>query len=234
MLKVFILGMGEIGQAHANVLADEYEVVGHDIKFDNPSECDKADVLLVAIPAVPDFVLEVRNWQARISPDLTIVLSTVPPGTCESIGPDVVHATTRGLHPRLEDGIRGIVRHLGGGKAKEAAKLFEAVGIACQTHARSKTTEVAHLLSNYSYRVNLALADEMAMVCRREGVDYLESVIQYATTNNEGFRRIGQPSKMRPILTPPQGKVGGHCVQQNTDILLGLYPELKLGRLEKP
>lgn len=139
-------------------------------------------------------------------------MSTVPPGTTASLGNVAVHSTTRGLHPYLSDFIKATPKHVGGPQAKKVADYFQEFGIQCITHSRAKTTEVAHILSNSLYAVQIAFADELEKACRMYGVDYYHSVMRYSETHNEGYAKMGLVSKFRPILTPPNARIGGHCV----------------------
>ena len=54
-------------------------------------------------------------------------------------------------------------------------------------------------------------ADEADRICRAYGVDYTD-YLTYTMTNNAGFSALGHESKVRPVLTPPGGRIGGHCV----------------------
>jgi UDP-N-acetyl-D-mannosaminuronate dehydrogenase len=175
--------------------------------------------MLVAIRYSDDFVKTVKSYSDKFNPTLISILSTVPPGTCEIVGSDVTHSTTRGLHPNLETGLREITKHVGGKKAEEVAAIFRLCGIKCVTHAVARTTEAAHILNNASYGVNLMWADEMQKLCRLWGVDYYETVMRYTETNNDGYEALGHKTKVRMILTPPGGEIGGHCVKQSANLV---------------
>jgi UDP-N-acetyl-D-mannosaminuronate dehydrogenase len=160
-------------------------------------------------------------------PEYVNVLTTVPPGTTEKIRYDACHSTTRGLHPNLKEGLLTIPKHIGGPRARQIATIYRKSGIRCVVNVTAKTTEVAHILNNIAYGVNLVLADEMQGVCRHYGVDYYDSVMRYTETNNEGYTDLGHPSKVRMVLTPPNGNIGGHCVKMSA----GLIPEENRGTL---
>lgn len=216
-MKTLIIGMGEVGKALYEILSPHYEVFTKDIDdVDVPSGID---IMHVCIRYSPDFLGVVRGYAERYSPGVIDVCSTVPPGTCEQIGPDAVHSTTRGLHPNLADGLKNIVKHVAGPKSEKVARYFSKAGVRCITHQRARTTELAHFLNNLSYGVSLMFADEMSRICRHYGVDYYEAVMQYTATNNEGFERLDHKTKRRMILTPPNGRIGGHCLTQNAEIL---------------
>lgn len=225
--------MGEVGQAHFDLLSENNnDVRGYDIdaskcrnmdKFNKIIEHpgDNVDALIIAIRYRDDFVQTAKDYVARYWPKLIINCSTVPPGTTERISELAVHSTTRGLHPNLKQGLLSITKHIGGPRTQaiEAATLFESVGIKCEVHNTAKTTELAHILNNVAYGISLMAADEFQRICRHYGVDYYQAVMKYTETNNEGYRRLGNDSKVRPILTPPNGHIGGHCVVQSAALL---------------
>lgn len=223
-MKTLIVGMGEVGRALFEVLSPHYEVFAKDLgePVAPIPEDGSIGIMHVCIRHSPDFLDVVRGYVNRYTPGMIDVCTTVPPGTTEKIAcaTDAVHSTTRGLHPNLATGLKTIAKHVGGPVSEEVAAYFREVGIPCITHYRAITTEVAHLLNNACYGINLMLADEMAGVCRQFGVDYIEAVIGYTMTNNDGFSRLDHDSKRRMVLTPPGGRIGGHCVVQSARMLI--------------
>lgn len=228
MRKCLIAGFGEVGGAHARVIArvPSREVRAVDImpekvpeQFRLKDENYQPDILLLAMRYQPDYVEIAKELIEKYKPQMVCVLSTVPPGTCAKIGPFVSHSTTRGLHPHLEEGLLNIVKHVGGSSAEAIGRFFEVAGIRCYTHKLAKTTEAAHILNNVAYGVNLMLADEMQKMCREWGVDYFQAVMGYTATNNDGYIALDQASKARMILTPPNGRIGGHCLTHSAGLI---------------
>lgn len=218
-MKSLIVGMGEVGTAHYNILSKTYDVFKKDIEdVELPNDFD---IIHICIRYGPDFITNVDEYINKFSPDYINICSTVPPGTTEQFGGRAVHSTTRGLHPNLETGLLNIKKHIGGTYSKEIARYFERAGISCVAHTRARTTELAHILNNSAYGVNLMLADEMAKICRDYGVDYNEAVLEYTKTNNDGYERLDHKSKRRMVLMPPNGKIGGHCVVQSAQLIKG-------------
>lgn len=207
-----ILGGGEIGSAYAQIL-DDVAVVDID-----PAKCKgkpkKGGILHVCLRYTPDFEAIVRGAIADYKPRALNVMTTVPPGTTARFEPALpaAHSTTRGLHPNLRESILTITKHIGGKGAQEVAKVFHGV-LPYVLHDHSKTTELAHILSNFLYATEIMAAEEMDKLCRAYGVDYFEAVELYSKTHNDGYRKMGLHSKYRPVLTPPHGRIGGHCVK---------------------
>lgn len=185
-----------------------------------PTKKWPVDLMLFAMRYSDHYVEDCKTYLEGRDPTHVCVLSTVPVGTTKAIRFDACHSTTRGMHPRLDESIKVIPKHVGGPFAPFLAGLFGASGIPIGgIHRRAETTELAHILNNSAYGANIALAREMDKICRAYGLDYTEVVMAYAKTNNEGFTALDQASKVRPILTPPGDKIGGHCVIMSANLI---------------
>lgn len=216
-----VIGLGEVGRAHAQLLGAKFHVWEKDI-CEKPDPDFHVDAMHIALdfhgmgPA--KWIEVVDGYLKRLKPSVLSVLSTVSPGTTECFGPTACHSTTRGLHPNLKEGLLRVPKHIGGPMAERLAKDFQKAGMRCVTHGKSRTTELLHILNNSHYGVNLMFADEAAKLCRDFGVDYFE-YMKYTATHNEGFTAMDHPRLVRPILTPPNGRIGGHCVTQGATLI---------------
>lgn len=212
-----VLGMGEVGSSLARVL----ERAGLKVYRKDLEDADippGADVLHVCLNFVSlgksDWMGLARGYAEAYKPRLIDVCSTVPPGTTRQLGKNACHSTTRGLHPHLEAGLLAIAKHVGGPRAKDLAAYYAAAGVRCMTHGSPDTTEVAHLAHLLDYGIQLMSADMRQAFCRQANVDFIEAVVKYTDTHNAGFLALDMPSKVRMNLTPPNGRIGGHCVRQ--------------------
>ena len=226
-MKSLVVGMGEVGTALREVLGRKHEVWGKDIgeEYVSPSgvkvrEVPQAiGVIHVCLRYSEDFLGVVRGYADAHHPRVIDVCTTVTPGTTRLLGSSAVHSTTRGLHPNLRDSLLTFAKHVGGPLAKELIPYFGRAGIPTVAYERPETTELAHILYNAAYGVQLMFADEMQALCRHYGVDYLETVIGYTTTGNRGFEKLDHKGKARMLIWPPGGKIGGHCVVQGAQLL---------------
>lgn len=222
MERILLIGMGEVGRAHYNVLKKRYPSIAY--KDKGPEvigpKISQYDLMLIATQCDPQnmqpFYDMVVEYAEQFKPKHIDVLTTTPCGTCDILQeliPDIpiTRSTVRGMHPNLDKFLLTIPKHIGGPKAAELALFYEAAGIKCRTHAQSRAVELFHPLNNFIYGVNVMAADECAKYCRENGVDFME-LLEYRKTNNEGFLAAGYPSKVSPILYPSGGKIGGHCV----------------------
>lgn len=230
-MRTLVIGMGEVGRAHYDLLNKSMEgIYSRDIKVDDSLLPEQFDLLIICIRYTDDFIDIVKNYEIRYKAKFINVCTTVPVGTCEKLGVNYVHSTTRGIHPNLEEGLLQIPKHIGGEYSELIANFFRKAGINCITHLRSRTTELAHILNNCAYGVNLMLADELQKICRNYGVDYFEAVMLYTHTNNIGFVNLDNASKVRMILTPPNKKIGGHCVTMSANLI---EPEKRTEMIDK-
>lgn len=209
-MRHLILGHGEVGKAIHKILG-EAEVV--DLNYDTWNG-GIVDVIHVCIPYSPDFNQTVEQYKKE---GLVIVHSTVPLGTCDKL--DVVHSPIRGVHPKLEQGIRTFVKYFGGRKAIQASKIFQDLGIKVKVFQRAKTTEAIKLWDTTQYGKLILLEKEIHAWCKKNEVNF-ESVYRRANQDyNEGYMALGKPEVVRPYLRHVEGPIGGHCVRENAKLL---------------
>lgn len=223
-VNIGILGYGEVGKGIACF-------------YPNPKIKDitrddgliGVDILHVCIPFSEKFIEIVKKEIGEINPKLTIIHSTVAPHTTKAIGGAVVHSPVRGVHPNLHEGIKTFVKYIGADN-EDAGKLakehFEGLGIKTKAFENSLTTELGKLLDTTYYGVAIAWHGEMKKICEKEGVDFDKVVTDFNNTYNEGYTELGMSNVVRPVLYPPEGEIGGHCVVPNVEILKKYYKSL--------
>lgn len=214
--KHLVIGAGEVGQSLYGVLKSHYDVIIRD--KDDVVE-GEFKVLHICYPPFENFVEVTKKYIDEYKPELVIVHSTVPVGTTRKIGGLAVHSPIRGVHPRLEDGIKTFVKYFGGKKAKEAAKYFSDIGIKIQDFDKPETTELLKILSTTYYGWNIVFAKEAKRICDKLELDFDEV---YTTSNkdyNDGYKKLGMEHVIRPVLKNIPGKIGGHCIVSNCELL---------------
>lgn len=223
-MKTLIVGRGEVGESLFQVLKVLYPVWCEDFKPELRlmKNCPKqVDVLHICTRYSDGFVSMVMAYAKKYKPSIINICTTVPPAVMQELedsGNNFCHSTTRGLHPDLSRSAKTITKHLGGNMSSDLARYFNRVGIRCYVHKSARTTALLHILNNVHYGVNLMFADEAAKLCRRYGVDFFDYLL-YTKTNNDGYSDLGHSTKVRPILMPPGGRIGGHCVTHSAELI---------------
>lgn len=209
-MRQLVIGLGEIGRSLQNVLQCEGIDKGSDLR-------GKYNVLHICYPWQSNFVGITQKYIERFHANLCIVHSTVPVGTCSQI--PAIHSPVRGVHPNLEESIRTFVKYFGGPKAAHAARLFHRLGIQTIITERSETTEAMKLWSTQQYRRQILIQKEIWEYCNVHNLPF-EIVYKDANrTYNEGYEALGYWNYKRPVLQHMPGKIGGHCVEPNHEIL---------------
>lgn len=178
---------------------------------------ETCQVLHIAIPYNEAFVEAVRGYQERFKPQHTVVHSTVPVGTCASLG--AVHSPVRGIHPHLAQGIRTFIKYLGGPGASGVADYFRRAGLRVCLFDRADTTEALKLFDTEYYRTCIAFAHRVKEYCDKQGLNFSEVYRVANESYNEGYRLLGHGEYARPVLEPIQGAIGGHCVLPNQKLI---------------
>jgi len=234
--KIGILGYGEVGQAIGKFY-EEPKI--KDLKRDD--NLTGVTILHVCIPWSEKFIGIVKREIVRLRPKLIIIHSTVLPGTTKKILTSlpkgisrvIVHSPVRGVHPNLHKGMKTFVKYIGAEDSKSgsiAENHFNGLGIKTKVFIPSVTTELGKILDTTYYGLCIAWHGEMEKICERLGVDFEKAVTDFNESYNEGYAALGKPNVVRPILFPPKGEIGGHCVIPNALLLKKYYrgPALEL------
>jgi UDP-N-acetyl-D-mannosaminuronate dehydrogenase len=186
----------------------------------------KVDIIHICLPCTSqdEFATVVTDYIKRFQPKLTIINSTVPPGTTLDIhrrsnkGP-IAHSPIRGVHKTPEHmkwEIRRWKKYIGGA-TKEAAdatrKHFEKLGLKTRMLRSSTETELAKLFETTYRAWMIACFQEMHRIANKFKADF-DDVVDFL----EDTHRVRLD---RPIMFP--GEIGGHCVIPNTKLLMESY-----------
>lgn len=233
MYKNLIIGMGQVGSSIYRVLAEHDTTLARDVE--NPGIAEDIDVMHICFPYSASFIDEVRKYIELYDPKLVIVYSSVPIGTCESIGMDIVHSPIEGVHPNLEDSIRVFTRWLGSADEAaidKAARFWYRFVREVATCKSSRYTEWLKLRSTAKYGVNLVWTDYEKEVSDQLGMHF-DLVKAYDSGYNKLYRDLGLFKYQRYVLDPPEGKIGGHCIVPNAGLLDKQFPSPMLKAIKK-
>ncbi len=225
-----IVGYGQIGKSLHNVLKQSKKTVvwgildpsreSLSVKTDNTS----CDVLHVCFPYTGKFETDIKDYICILKPKIVIIHSTLKVGTTDRLinkfpEVEIAHSPVTGQHPHLEESLKTFPKYVGTKnestykKVKEILKGMKTIWI-----KDPKSTELGKLLCTSYYGINIAWHREMKRFCDKFGVDFNETVTTVTENYNKGYKKF-RPNVIRPILTPPEGPIGGHCVVPNAEIL---------------
>jgi UDP-N-acetyl-D-mannosaminuronate dehydrogenase len=211
---VLVVGLGEVGKPLQAILSQYHHTIGIDIR--SPAEpIERADVMHVCYPFdIRDFVGETVRYIARYKAALTIINSTVAPGTTRKVadytGADVVHSPVRGKHERMQVEMHYYTKFIGALDAsagQKAARHFQSSGFKTRVLSSPEATELGKLAETTYFGVMIAWAQELERYCDRTGTDYNEVVSLYDEVT------------FFPKAKYVPGVIGGHCVMPNIEIL---------------
>ena len=221
-MKALLVGYGEIGKS-----VEQYYGKYHRIRVYDPAIDDayprqqKFDILLVAFGYSKNFVDQVKFYKSKYDIENVIIFSTVPMGTTRQII-GAVHSPVEGRHPHLEESI-GIFKRYMGGYNSECAIFLLKGHKDVEVLQEPEHTEFLKIQSTTNYGIMLEYARYVKSVCDKLNMDY-DYVMDFNKSYNNLYEQLGLPNISRYILTPPEGKIGGHCVVPNAVILNKLYP----------
>ena len=233
---VLVIGLGEIGHALFALLNDakkSFDVYGLDLDQTKMQELcqsrrsipDRIDTMHICLPCSnqQNFADITVGYIEEFKPKITIIDSTVPPGTtmkvaerCECL---VAHSPSRGVHKSAEHmkwEMKRWIKYVGGADAlaADAAKRhFEKLNLKVKVLKSCTETELAKLFETTYRAWMIACFQEMHRISRAFGADFDETVDFLEDTHRLRFDR--------PVMFP--GVIGGHCLIPNTELLLKAY-----------
>ena len=214
---VIVAGLGEVGRPLLQILSRTYECIGIDIE---PVQISRpCSVLHVCYPLlIPDFLGVTVSYIEKYQPRLTIVNSTLAPGTTrklqQMVRTPVVYSPVRGKHVKMERDLlhyQKFVASLDPQATEQAVEHFERAGFKTAIFRTPEIAEVSKLVETTWLAVLVGWAQEVERMAARCGASYDEV--------NAFIKEIGfLPSHIFP------GQIGGHCLMPNLSILQSRFP----------
>lgn len=200
----------------------------------------KTDMYIITVPTPyikeskkidPKYVISAVNNVLNFCEKGAIIVieSTVSPGTIDKfvrplieekglgLGKDVhlVHAPERIIPGKMIYELENNSRTIGADSEEIGNKVKEVYSSFCKGDiivTDIKTAELSKVVENTFRDINIAFANELAKICRRENIDVYN------------FIEIANKHPRVNILNPGPG-VGGHCISVDPWFLVGDYPD---------
>jgi UDP-N-acetyl-D-mannosaminuronate dehydrogenase len=211
--KVIVAGLGEVGQPLLRVLSRSFDCVGVDI--DPVKIKEPVSVLHVCYPfQIPRYVNATADYVRRFNPALTIIHTTVPPGTTRLVQNEVpermvAFSPVRGKHVRMEQDMQRYRKFAAATKPEATAAAVDhlaAAGFKTGTFHSPEIAEVAKLLETSYLGMLIAWTQEMERLAAQYGGSF-------ADVNSFVEEVDFLPSHVFP------GAIGGHCILPNIELL---------------
>jgi UDP-N-acetyl-D-mannosaminuronate dehydrogenase len=224
--SVLVIGLGEVGKPLLELISERHNTVGVDLK---PVEIEGECVIMHICYSfhVDDFVGQTVHYIQKYRPRLTIIDSTVAPGTTRAIyqasSAPIVHSPVRGRHVRMKKDMLYYTKYIGGIEqefGQAAAEHFQSIGMKTKILSSPEATELAKLTETTYRAVLVAWAQEVERYCDRYSLDYDEVVSFYDEINH-----------FPPVRYFP-GVIGGHCLMPNIEILKTVFDSRILEAIE--
>jgi UDP-N-acetyl-D-mannosaminuronate dehydrogenase len=227
MKPVIVVGQGEVGRPLFEIISEHYaDAVSVDIQ---PVEVEGgASIMHICYPfEIPDFVGTTVAYIEKYRPELTIINSTIAPGTTRAVhqatGAAIAYSPVRGKHARMKQEMLKYVKFIGpidAAAGQRAAEHFQTLGMQTKVLAAPETAELAKLTETTYFGLLIAWAQEVERYCDQVGANYDEVASFY--------EEIGY---LPPVKYTP-GVIGGHCVMPNIKILKSVFHSELLDSIE--
>ena len=217
--KTLVVGLGEVGAALAAILDRTEPVLRHDLERVKIADPIGTMHLCIPFQSPHQFETVALGYIERFQPELTIINSTVLPGTTRSIGQKsrspVAYSPVRGKHVRMQEDLMHYFKYVAAPDRTDAAAAeahFQAAGMKTRRMTEVESLELAKLAETTYFGVCIAFAQEMNRYAERVGGDYTEAI--------DFFDEVDFLPRQKYF----PGFIGGHCVIPNIKLLLQIAP----------
>lgn len=233
------LSLGKIPFEEKGISELYHKALDNDIKFSSDYEITNKYIIAVPTPYIksskkldPSYVISaINNILDVCEKDSIIVIeSTISPGSIDNyvrpeiekrgviIGQDIhlVHAPERIIPGNMIFELENNSRTIGADNPKIGEIIKDVYSSFCTSEiviTDIRSAEMSKVVENTFRDVNIALANELAKICRADNMDVYEII------------RIANKHPRVNILQPGPG-VGGHCISVDPWFLVGDYPDL--------
>lgn len=236
---VSALNKGTVSLMEEGIEQLYYQAVSGGIRFS--TEYQRAEVYIISVPT--PYIQETKCVDASyveaavktvlgVCPKgaILVIESTISPGTIDkqirpliercgfTTGKDIflVHAPERIIPGNMLYELEHNNRTVGADQKEIGIRVKEIYASFCKgeiTLTDIRTAEMTKVVENTFRAVNIAFANELAKICRKNGLDVYEVI------------NICNKHPRVNILQPGPG-VGGHCISVDPWFLVGDYPQI--------
>jgi len=230
-MNSLVIGLGEVGTAVKKVFEKHHDVDGRDIEHINTDK--QYQVLHICYRQSDDFVDITNAYIDEYQPLFTIIHTTTPVGTVRKVKGLKAHCPIRGRHEKLADGVESYPLFFSYDIYDEwiyVRRYMSETNLQYNGVRKYETTELCKLLELIQYGYNIEFYRYAKKCCDEFDVD-IEHIQDFGKTYNKYIKVLESDDFMKPVLTPPEGPIGGHCVLPGMRILNAQVPDTALEQL---
>jgi UDP-N-acetyl-D-mannosaminuronate dehydrogenase len=209
----FVIGLGETGGPLKEILEKTYPTISRDIE--PVGITGNVGVLHICYPfQIGDFVGSTIKYIQEYKPELTIIHTTVVPGTVrkihERVGGLIAYSPIRGKHTRMRQDLLAYTKFVAGmstDACTQAGMHLKNVGFKVVQIDSCEALEAAKLVETTYFGLLIAWAQEIERFSTTLGVDY-----------NDLMALTEEVNYLPPVIFQP-GYIGGHCIIPNIHLL---------------
>ena len=217
----------EIWSAIGKIELENPNTVVHKITTkESTAKTTQYDMMHIAIPYNPnrpsDYFNSINDAYRVYKPKFIINHWTVPIGTTGKLREllnteNIAYSPVNGMHPDLYPSIKDhFIKYA---SQEWAVEYMKSIWIKQVAFMDERELEAAKILITTQYGWDILLAKEINKMCKERHLDYDQVYTQMTKAYNEWYKSLKNDRVIRPVLTPPTGKIGGHCVSQNFELL---------------
>ena len=224
---IIVVGLGEVGKPLFEIIKEHHKTIGVDIDpVEFHGECE---IMHICFPyQIPGFVDQCVEYIKKYRPKLTVINSTVSPGTTRAVynktGASVAFSPVRGKHVKMKQDMLYYSKFIGGideYSSQKAAEHFQSIGLKTRILSSPEAAELAKLTETTYFGILIAWAQEVERYCDQLSVNY-----------DEVYSIFEEIAYLPPVKYFP-GIIGGHCVMPNIKILKESFKSDILDAIEK-
>lgn len=252
--SVLIVGLGEVGKSILE-LYNHIQSYKDNIYYKDVKECKgvtainvntledfiNVNILHICIPFTKDFKDVVTSYINIYKPSLTLIHSTVDIGVTRSIYSNncnssnscnsvIAHTPVMGVHPNLTKSIQTFKKIVGVINPEDKEVIlnhFNIIKVIPEFYDSPEDSEAAKLFSTTYYGHNIKFMQEAHKFCEVNNLDFDKVYKRTNEIYNEGYTKMDMKHVRRPILKYMPGKISGHCLIPNAEILKDKFPIAK-------
>jgi len=249
-MKILIVGFGDVGSALHKIIKNSGICGKSGLQIFDPhleyrTNIYDYDVIHICIPYNDKFKRNFLTIVEQFNSKVVIIESTVSIDCFENI--DLykdrlwIYSPVRGTHPDMVYGLRHFVKFGAPIISKQLNDIntftimyYDELGINFDIKTDYKALILGKLLSTSWYGMLIAFCNNIKQICEKNDISFEESYYNWMLTDEIGqnYTKCGdgraKSSKIinRPVMTP--GKIGGHCVMPNLEMIKEYMPEFYL------